>query len=106
VDAQRIKVLHVAHSDAVVVRIAHNLDDTPTDSVSQAAVRDDTRVRIVRTYLILDLLPALEGLLDEDLLGLRKGHGGQLAQLVDVVGKARTEAAKREASPHHHRITC
>jgi len=69
VDAQRVKILHVAHRDAVVVGVANDL--------------------------ILDLLPALERLLDQDLGGERQGPGGHVPEFLFVIGKPRPKTSKR-----------
>ena len=78
VNAERVKVLHVAHSHAVVGRVAHDL--------------------------VLELLPAAQRLLDEDL----RRHGqrllGELAHLVLVLGKARAETAERESAARNDRV--
>jgi len=78
VNAQRIDVLHVAHRDAVVKAVAHNL--------------------------VLDFLPAFDGLVDQDLVGHGKGRGGQSDQLVLVVGEAGAEAAESEGGANKQRV--
>ncbi|KAI3479544.1 hypothetical protein L1887_58356 [Cichorium endivia] len=71
VDTERVKVLHVADSDAVVAAITHDL--------------------------VLDLLPALHRLFDEHLGRVGKGSSAELAQLLDVVGETGAETAERES---------
>lgn len=68
VDTKRIKVLHVAHGDAVVVGIAD--------------------------HLVFDLLPALERLLDKDLRGEGQGASGHVSELFLVVGEAGAETTQ------------
>mmetsp|Transcript_71718 Transcript_71718/g.154842 ORF Transcript_71718/g.154842 Transcript_71718/m.154842 type:complete len:1117 (-) Transcript_71718:111-3461(-) len=58
VDAHGVEVLHVAHRDAVVVRVAH--------------------------HLVLQLLPALQALVDDDLRAVHEGLGHELLQLRHV----------------------
>ena len=65
VDAEGVEVLHIADRDAVVV-----------------AVTDD---------LVLNLLPALEALLDEHLRGEGEGLAAELIQLLLVVAEATAE---------------
>mmetsp|Transcript_12244 Transcript_12244/g.26463 ORF Transcript_12244/g.26463 Transcript_12244/m.26463 type:complete len:392 (+) Transcript_12244:464-1639(+) len=79
VDAERVEVLHVAHSDAVVGRVANDL--------------------------VLDLLPALHRTLDQDLRRARECLLGELAARDLVVGEARPEAAERKRSAHDHRVS-
>jgi hypothetical protein len=68
VDTQRVEVLHVANSDTVVVGITNNL--------------------------VLDLLPALEGLLNENLGSKRQRARRQIAELIGVGSEAGTETTK------------
>ena len=68
VDTEGVEVLHVADSNAVVVGIT-----------------DD---------LVLDLLPALEGLLDQDLGGECERASSHVAELLLVVGETGTETTK------------
>jgi hypothetical protein len=68
VDTQRVKVLHVAHGDTVVISVANDL--------------------------VLDLLPALEGLLDENLGSQRQGARRQITELVGVGSETRAETTK------------
>jgi hypothetical protein len=68
VNTERIKVLHVAHGDTVVV-----------------GVTDD---------LIFNFLPALERLLDEDLGREGKRSSGHVAELLLVVGETGTQTTQ------------
>lgn len=68
VDAEGVKVLHVADGDAVVVCVTDNL--------------------------VLELLPALEGLFDEDLGREGEGSRGHVSELFLVVGKAGAETTQ------------
>ena len=77
VHAERVEVLHVAHGDAVVGDVAHDL--------------------------VLDLLPALERLLDEDLRRRREGLDAVVPELVLRVDERGAEAAERERAAHHAR---
>jgi len=79
VDAQWVEVLHVADSDAVVVGIAN--------------------------HLVLDLLPALERLLNQDLGGECERPGRHVAQLLLVVGETRTKTSERKGSADDDGIT-
>ena len=78
VDAERVKVFHVANRNAVVVGVAHDL--------------------------VLDLLPALHRALDQDLRRKRERPRGKLLKLVGVVRKARAKAAKRKGRAHNHGV--
>ena len=69
VDAEGVEVLHVADRDAVVVGVA-----------------DD---------LVLHFLPAFEGLLDQNLIGVGKGVLCAHDELFAVVAEARAHAAER-----------
>ena len=79
-DAHRVDVLHAADADRRIVLVAHHLE--------------------------LDLLVALDALLDEHLVHRRERQGvaHQLAKLRLVVGKAAARAAQREGRAQHHRI--
>ena len=81
VDADRVEVLHAAHGDGRVVRVAHDLE--------------------------LDLLVALDALLDQHLMdrGERKGVFHHRRQLIVIAGKAATGAAKRKRGPQDDRVT-
>ena len=68
VDAEGVEVLHVADGDAVVVGVA-----------------DD---------FVLDLFPAFEALLDEDLVGVAERVLGSLYELLAVLAEARAHAAE------------
>jgi hypothetical protein len=68
VDTKRIKVLHVAHGDTVVVGIAD--------------------------HLVFNLLPALERLLDKDLRGEGQGSSGHVSELFLVVGETGAETTQ------------
>ncbi|KAI3491680.1 hypothetical protein L1887_43992 [Cichorium endivia] len=74
VDAERVEVLHVAADDGIVLLVAQ--------------------------HLVLGLLPALERLFDEDLGAEGEGAGGEVAQLVLVVGEAGAETAERVGGTH------
>jgi hypothetical protein len=76
--AERVKVLHVAADDRVV-----------------GGVADD---------LVLDLLPALERLLNQDLGREGERLGRQVAELLLVVGKTRAETAEREGRAKDNRV--
>ncbi len=77
-DTQGVEVLHVAHGDAVVV-----------------CVTDD---------LVLDLLPALERLLDQNLGREGQGPGGHVAELLLVVGETGPQATKRIGSADNNGV--
>ena len=78
VHAHGIEVLHVAHHDAVVVAVAH--------------------------HLVLDLLPADEVFLDQDLRAVRQRLLDACAQLRLIDAAARAQAAERVGNARHHRI--
>ena len=80
VDTHRVDVLHAADADGRVVAVAH--------------------------HLVLDLLVALDALLDEHLVHgrKRKGVAHHLAQFGLVVGETAARAAQREGRTQHHRI--
>ena len=80
VDAHRVDILHAADADGRVVAVAH--------------------------HLVLDLLIALDALLDEHLVHgrERKGVAHHLAQFGLVVGETAARAAQREGRAQHHRI--
>ena len=80
-DAHRVDVLHAADADRRIVVVAHHLE--------------------------LDLLVALDALLDEHLVHRRERQtvAHHLAQLRLIVGKAAARAAQRERRSQHHRIT-
>jgi hypothetical protein len=63
VDAHRVEVLHVADGDAVVARVAHDL--------------------------VLDLLPAREVLLHEDLRVYSEGFSERFVELGSGVARCR-----------------
>ena len=73
VDSERVEVLHVANGNTVVVSVTNNL--------------------------VLNLLPALEGLLDENLGGERQRAGGQVTELIGVGSEARTQTTKGVSRP-------
>ena len=73
VDSERVEVLHVANGDTVVGSVTNNL--------------------------VLNLLPALEGLLDENLGGERQRAGGQVTELFGVGSEARTQTTKGVSRP-------
>ena len=86
VDAKRIEVLHVADRDAVVAHVADDLCDarvfSPSDEAGAGLVVDFEPCRIAAAcegtltqHLVLDLLPASQILIDEDLFG---GRGAAL----------------------------
>ena len=72
VDAKGVEVLHVADGDAVVGGVADNL--------------------------ILDFLPALQGLLDQDLRGESERPGGHVAELLLVMRESRSKTAQSVGS--------
>ena len=80
VHAHRVDVLHVADGDGRVVAVAD--------------------------HLVLDLLVALDALLDEHLVHGREEEriAHDLAELRLVVGEAAARAAQREGRAQHHRI--
>ncbi len=78
VDTQGVEVLHVADGDAVVEAVAHDL--------------------------VLDLLPAAEVLVDEDLLGAAEGLSGEVDQRLVVGGEAAAEATEGEGGTDEHGI--
>mmetsp|Transcript_132073 Transcript_132073/g.313032 ORF Transcript_132073/g.313032 Transcript_132073/m.313032 type:complete len:284 (-) Transcript_132073:1157-2008(-) len=77
-DAHGVQVFHVAHRDAVVVLVSH--------------------------HLVLQLLPTLQGLVDDHLGAVDQSHRHQLPKLVLVVGEAAAQPAKGECGPHQHRV--
>ena len=79
VHTQRVQVLHIAHRDAIVAAVTHDL--------------------------ILDLLPAAHTLLDQHLRAVSKGRVAQLAQLVLVLRKARAQTTEGKGRTHNHRET-
>ena len=80
VDADRVDVLHRADGDGGVVGVAHNLE--------------------------LDLLVALDALLDQHLMHRREGKAvlHQIAQLLFVVGEAAACAAERKGGTQDDRV--
>ena len=68
VNTKRIKVLHVAHGNTVVVGVTNDL--------------------------IFEFLPALERLLDKDLRGEGKRSSGHVAELLLVVGETGTQTTE------------
>mmetsp|Transcript_32315 Transcript_32315/g.108872 ORF Transcript_32315/g.108872 Transcript_32315/m.108872 type:complete len:207 (+) Transcript_32315:2033-2653(+) len=78
VDAQRVKVLHVADSDAIVVAVAH--------------------------HLVLHLLPPEHGLFHQQLRRHRQSLDRERTQLGLVVDDARPEAAQRKRGADHARV--
>ncbi len=83
-DAHRIHVLHIAHGDAVITRITHDL--------------------------VLDFLPSAKALLNEHLLCASVERVMQgFIQLFGCVRDATTFAAQGESKPKHDRhpdLTC
>mmetsp|Transcript_25250 Transcript_25250/g.75010 ORF Transcript_25250/g.75010 Transcript_25250/m.75010 type:complete len:998 (+) Transcript_25250:65-3058(+) len=75
VHAERVEVLHVADGDAVVRHVAH--------------------------HLVLDLLPPLERLLDEDLRRRRECLAAVRLELLLGVDERRAEPAERKRAAHH-----
>ena len=80
VDADRVDVLDEADRDHLVLLVADNLD--------------------------LELLPVLDGLLNEALVGERgvEATRADRAELLDVVAEAAARAAHRIGGTHHDRI--
>lgn len=78
-NTERVKVLHVAHRNAVVV-----------------GVPDD---------LVLQLLPALERLLDQDLRRQRQGASGHVPELLLVVCEARAQTAQCVRGTHDNGVS-
>ena len=58
----------------------------------------DAVVEAIPDDLVLDLLPALERLVDDDLRRVSERLLGQRAQLIGIVGEAGPEAAESEGS--------
>ena len=81
VDAHRVDVFHVADGDARIAAVAHDL--------------------------VLDLLPAEERSLDEDLADRRRGDAARdaLAQRDFVMGHAPARATERERGTDDERVT-
>jgi hypothetical protein len=77
-DTQRVKVLHVADSDTVV-----------------SGVTDD---------FVLDLLPALEGLLDQDLGSKSQGTRSQILQLLRVLSETGTQTSESVSRTDNDRV--
>ncbi|GFF30855.1 LOW QUALITY PROTEIN: hypothetical protein IFM46972_03049 [Aspergillus udagawae] len=77
-DTQGVKVLHVADSDTVV-----------------SGVTDD---------FILDLLPALEGLLNQDLGSKSQGTRSQILQLLSVLGETGTQTSESVSRTDNNRV--
>ena len=77
VHTERVKVLHVAHRNAVVAAVAHNL--------------------------VLDLLPALHALFHKHLRAVCKRRVAETAQFLLVLGKATAQTAKRKGRTHNDR---
>ena len=73
VDAKRVKVLHVAHGDAVVA--------------------------VVADHLVLELLPPAQVLVNEDLRASGESLGGHGTQFVVVGGKSRPQAPQCVGGP-------
>ena len=67
-DAERVEVLHAGHGETVVVRIPDDLE--------------------------LNLLPALEALLDKDLRGEGEGRLGYLPETLLVLADTRTQTSE------------
>mmetsp|Transcript_72066 Transcript_72066/g.203447 ORF Transcript_72066/g.203447 Transcript_72066/m.203447 type:complete len:1095 (-) Transcript_72066:280-3564(-) len=78
VGADGVEVLHVADGDAVVVGV-------PND-------------------LVLQLLPALQALVDDDLRAVDQGLGSQLPQLIIIMGEAAAQAAQCKCGTHKDRV--
>ncbi len=78
VDAQRVEVLHVADSDAVVEAVANDF--------------------------ILDLFPSFERLLHQDLRRERQGLFAERCQLSVIVAEAAAESAQGVCCAHYHRV--
>lgn len=64
----------------------------------------DTVVVGVPDHLILNLLPALERLVYQDLGGVSKGLGDKGGELLAVVGEARAQSSQGESRAYQHRI--
>ncbi|KAG2007663.1 hypothetical protein GB937_008476 [Aspergillus fischeri] len=77
-DTQRVKVLHVADSDTVV-----------------GSITDD---------FVLDLLPALEGLLDQDLGSKSQGTRSQILQLLRVLSETGTQTSESVSRTDNDRV--
>jgi len=93
------RVLLRRHGDRIAGVNAHGVD------VLDGA-DDDGVIRHVAHHLQLELLPAEDGLLDEDAMagaGLQ-GGGHHLVELVAVVGDAAAVAAESEAGTDDHRV--
>ena len=79
VDAERVKVFHVADRDAVVEAVAH--------------------------YFILHFFPALQALFDQNLRRERESLLGQFVEFGLIVAKSRSESAQRVGRTNNHGIT-
>ena len=78
VDAQRVEILHVADGDAVVIAVAH--------------------------HLVLNLLPAAQGLLDQHLRGEGEGLAGDGLELLLVFAESGAQAAQRVGGAQDDRV--
>ena len=78
VDAERVKVLHVAADDGVV--------------------------RLVAQHLVFALLPATQTLLHQHLRAQTERAGAQVTELLLVLREARAEPAERKGGPHNHGV--
>ncbi len=78
VDAERIEILHVADGDAVVVGVAHDL--------------------------ILNLLPAAQGLFYQHLRGEGERLGGHGVEFLFVFAEAGAQTSERVGRAQDHRI--
>ncbi|ROV99906.1 hypothetical protein VMCG_06224 [Cytospora schulzeri] len=79
VDSERVEVLHVADSNAVVVGVPDNL--------------------------VLDLLPALERLLDQNLRGQRQRASGHVSELLLVVCETRSKTSQGVSGTDNDGVT-
>ena len=76
-NTQRVEVLHITYGDAVVIAVTH--------------------------HLILNLFPAFERLLNQNLGRVRKSTRSEALQLIHIGTEARTQTTERVCSTHNDR---
>src|SRR5438046_9033828 len=78
-DTKRVKVLHVADSDAIVRFVSHDL--------------------------VFHFLPTIAVFFHQDLWRIGQGSLVQFLQRLFVIAHSRTQSSQRKSNYHHYRIT-
>lgn len=95
--AERVKVFHVAANDGVL---------GITVQRETVFIRDkSTHIGSITNDFILDLFPALQTLFNQDLRRKTQTLGGQVSELLFVVGESGTETTEGKGGSDDDRVT-